>query len=180
MCGPVIAAAIIAVTTTAYQMHTASAERSRQERFRKQREELERRNALQVQALRTEEVHTQQIADADAAALEIEGNRRQAESAMATATTVAGEIGAFGLSYQGLIGEFARQQAEFEGAVSTNLAMKNAVADINKRSFQIDKEAAFINASHLATAKPNYVNYALGGINTYFNVQRGLAGPKAV
>jgi hypothetical protein len=174
MCDPISAAVVIAVVSTGYQMHTATAERSRQERYRKQREELERRNALQVQALRTEEIHTQQIADADAAALEIEGNRRQAESAMATATTVAGEIGAFGLSYQGLIGEFARQQAEYEGAVATNLAMKNTMANLNKQSIQIDKEAAFINASHLATAKPNYVNYALGGLNTFFGVQRGL------
>ena len=173
MCFPG-AAALIAVATTAASAKQASSDRNKQRAFQQQQEEAERRNALASQAIATEEIHAQQLADTEASAVEIEQNRRAAASAIGTARVVAGEVGAFGLSFEGLVNEFARQQAEFEGSIETNLQIRNTFRRLNIDATQLTTNARLYNAKTLAPSSPNFANYALQGLNTYFAVSGAL------
>ncbi|MCP3882354.1 MAG: hypothetical protein GY701_28765 [Sulfitobacter sp.] len=131
---------------------------------------LEKAHALQAERIATQEIHQQQIADADAAALEIEGNRREAQAAISTTKVVAGEAGAFGLSYEGLIGEFSRAQAEFEQAIDTNLAIKNQFAMLNLESTALGTRARIANAQTPSLPRPNYANIMIRGLGSGFQI----------
>ena len=170
MCGAPAAAAIIAVASTAFSAHQDIRNRKRQEGFRRRKAEQERITALAEQRISSEEILTQQIADQNAANEEIETNRRKATAAVATATTVAGEIGAFGLSYQALLSDFAQQQAKFETGVETNIATRNAFTRLNLEAAALQKDVRFLNANTLPTTRPNYANYAISGLSTYFSL----------
>ena len=171
---PAVVSLIVGVASTAAQSAEARKNRSQAEAFRKRREALETANALQAQRIAMSEIAAQQFADTDAAAVEIETNRREAERAKGTATVIAGESGAFGLSYEGLVGEFERQQAEFEGAIETNLAIKRQFASLNVQSAALNTSARILNAQTPPVPRPNYANYAIQGINTGLSVYSGL------
>jgi predicted component of type VI protein secretion system len=174
----VAAAAAIAIATTAVQSNQARKQQRAAERYRKRQEMLETANALAAQRIALSEIASQQFADSDAAAVEIEANRREAARAKGTATTIAGEAGAFGLSYEGLVGEFERQQAEFEGAVQTNLAIKRQFADLNIQSAALNTNARIINAQTQPVPRPNYANYAIQGIGTGLSIYSNLPKSK--
>jgi hypothetical protein len=137
---------------------------------------LETKNALAAQRIAMGEIHAQEIADADAATVEIDANRREKDRAVGTATTIAGEIGAFGGNYEALVGEFERQQAEFEGAVQTNLDIKRQFAELNLQSIALNTNARILNAQLPPTPRPNYANYAIQGIGTGLSIYSATKG----
>ena len=177
MCG-VEGAAIIAVITTTAQLAQSQSQQSKQERFRQRQEEKSRQNALATLAIQTAEIHEQQLLDHESAALELQTNSRAAERAISQATVTAGEIGAFGRSFEGLIGEFERQEAEFSSLVMENLAIKNQFASLNLRSAELGKDARIINAQTQPVPRVNYFGYALQGLNTYFQLERSFGSVK--
>ena len=179
MCHQVVAAVVIAAAQTAVQSSEANRQRDKAEAFRKRKELQERSNALAAQRIANAEIQAQQIAESDAAALEIEGTRRAAARAKGTAQVVAGEAGAFGRSYEGLIGEFERQQAEFEGSVQTNLAVKRQFANLNLQSAALNTRARLANSQLLPTPKPNFANFAIQGIGSGFSIAGSLGNAGA-
>jgi len=147
-------------------------ERRRQEDYQREKERQERANALAAQRIAIAEIQAQQVADAESAAVETEANRRQAAGARGTAQVTAGEIGAFGQSFENLVSDFNRQQAEFEASVHTNLAIRRQFANLNLQSAALDAEARLNNARLPPIPKVNYANYLIQGVSAiggYYN-----------
>jgi hypothetical protein len=178
MCTVDAAALIVALVGTTVSIVQADRAQEEAEEFRMRKEAQERRNALAAHRIATAEIHEQQVLDHESAALEIQTNARAADQAVARATVTAGEIGAFGLSFQGLVGDFERQESEFASAVQENLAIKNQFAELNLQSAELGKQSRFINASLLPVPKPNYFGYALNGLNDFFQLRKSFGSLK--
>ena len=78
-----------------------------------------------------------------------------------------------------MVEDFNLQQAQFESSVASNLALKRQFASMSLKNIALNTEARFINATTMPISKPNYVNYAIQGINLGLSVYGATRTPSA-
>lgn len=170
MCEAVTAAVVIGLASTGAQMIQADRVREEQQEFQMQQMRRARENAIKQARISIAQITAQQVADEENARVEVENNRRASTAAMATATVVAGESGAFGRNYQALLGDFAQRQAEFEAAVNLDLGVRRTFARLGTEQANLNQAVAIANAMRPPIPRPNYANFAIQGLGTGLSV----------
>lgn len=176
MCGVVAIAITIAAATSGNAAYQARRTQQRQQRFQEKQEAQRKANALAAMKNQIEAINQKQIAEGEAASLEIEANSREAQAAISQAQVTAGEVGAFGLNFEALIGEFSREQAEFQGAVERNLEIRGFFSALDRKNAILGKEARFINAELPTPPRPDYLGYGLQAIGNSFALYGAIQG----
>lgn len=171
-----IVAAAVAIGTTAYQVDQAREQRKGAESLRRYRQEEEEAAARESMQIAAERINEDLQQTQEAAAAELEKSHRRAAAAASRATVIGGEMGAFGANHTALLREIYIQETQFNQAVSGSLRMAQEAAARDTQEARLGFHSRLVNARTLPTPQPNYVGYALQGIDTGFRLYPQIKG----
>lgn len=148
MCSAVAIGAVAGVVAAAGTAAQGIDQHQTQKRARKHQENQareRRRLAQEQEILQRQELALRHRQNVQAAAAELETTRRQASSAIATATVIAGEQGALGGNLDALIGEFSLQRAEQEALINANVEASRNNFELGVSGVELGSRASRIS-----------------------------------
>lgn len=161
MTGVEIAGLVVAAAGAAATVETQRQTAKRQSQFQ---DAVFKRNAAIAEraALASySSIAKRQVEEAAAAQAQIEANRRRAVAAAGTARTAAVEAGGLGQSFEGLLGDYARLEAEFVSATATSLKARSEQLQLAKEQVRSQFAGNVLSALPAPVPKPDYLGAAL-------------------
>lgn len=175
MCEPVAIAGLgLALASTAYTTYETDQNVKAQNRFNQKAADEGSKLAQESFASQSAAMRLRQSQEAAAAHQAIFENDKKAAEARATAKVSAAEAGVSGVSVNNLIGDFYRQQGNYNASVGSNLDMTNDQLDSQiaglrsgavDRTFSLQQPA--INRPSYLAAGLAFSNQALGVYDRY-------------